>query len=111
MLDNLNGIDSVTKKWFLPMYKITSQSIHGSSFGVNLSFNDHISIDINDLDTKNANYYTGGIRTVITHTMILLHQTFKIYFDTFPDAGMNFKNLWKELFNEYVKVYKRLLKK
>lgn len=111
LLDNLNGIDIDTKKRFLAMYKLTSQSIHGSSFGVNLSFNDHISIDINDLDTKNANYYTGGIRTVITHTMILFHQTFKLYFDTFPDGGMNIKNLWKELFKEYIKVYKCLLEK
>jgi hypothetical protein len=111
LFDNLIGIDTVTKKRFLAMYKLTSQSIHGSSFGVNLSFNDHISIDINDLDTKNANHFNGGVRTVITHTMILFHPTFKLYFDAFPDAGMNLKNLWKELFKEYVKVYKRLLEK
>jgi hypothetical protein len=111
MLDNINGIDSVTKKWFLPMYKLTSQSIHGSSFGVNLSFNDHTSIEIDDLNSKDANYYAGGISTVITHTMLLLCQTFKIYFNTFPDVGMNIKNLWKEVFNVYVKVYKRLFEK
>lgn len=103
LLDHINGIDNKTKKRYRAMYKLTSQSIHGSSFGINLSFNDRISIDINDSNEKNANYYAGGISTVITHTMGLLLRTFIIYFDTFPDGGLGIKKLWKELSYEYVK--------
>lgn len=106
LLDNINGIPFKTKKIYKGMYKLTSQSIHGSSVGSNLSFNDYISFEINDLDSKNANYYARGISTVISHSMGLLMQTFIVYFHTFPDAGMNIKDLWKDLFNEYVTVYK-----
>jgi hypothetical protein len=103
LLDHINGIDNNAKKRYFIMYKFTSQAIHGSSFGINFSFNDHISMDINDSDEKNANYYAGGISTVITHTMELLNRTFIIYFETFPNGGLDIKKLWKELSIEYVK--------
>lgn len=102
-MEYINGIDNTAKKRYYALYKLTSQSIHGSSFGINLSFNDHISIDINDSNEKDANYYAGGISTVITHTMNLLFQTFIKYFDTFPAGGLDINKLWINIFNEYVK--------
>ncbi|MEH7491444.1 DUF5677 domain-containing protein [Neobacillus niacini] len=107
LLDNINGIDSKNKNFYRAFYKLISQSIHGSPVGINLSFNDHISFDINDLNTKDSNYYTGGISTVITNTMNLLFYTFTIYFNTIPDGGVNIKEFFKEQSKEYVKVYKR----
>lgn len=109
LLDQIKGIDNKAKKRYYAMYKLTSQSIHGSSVGINLSFNDHISIDINDSNEKSANYYAGGISTVITNTMSLLLQTFIIYFDTFPDEGFDIKALWKDLSNEYIKEVNKIL--
>ncbi|WP_160725320.1 hypothetical protein [Bacillus sp. USDA818B3_A] len=103
LLAHINGIDKNAKIKYLAMYKLTSQSIHGSSVGINLSFNDHISFDINELNNKNSNYYSGGISTVITHTMSLIFPTFLKYFNTFPNAEIDIKNLWKELFSVYVK--------
>jgi hypothetical protein len=96
------------KEWYKGFYKLVSQSIHGSSVGINLSFNDYISIEINDLNEKDANYYAGGISTAISNTMGLLNHTLITYFDTFPDAGLNLKKLWIALFNEYVRLYKSL---
>ena len=110
LLDQINGMDSRIKKIYVTLYKLTSQSIHGSSVGVNLSFNDYISMDINDLHTKNADYYTGGVSTVITNTMNLLFNTFKVFLNTFPDEEMNINKLWEEHFEEYVTIYYRLFK-
>jgi hypothetical protein len=107
LLDHINGIDTDVKKWYIALYKITSQSIHGSSVGVNLSFNDYISFDMNESHPKNADYYAGGVSTVITNTMSLLFDTFKVFFNTFLDEEMNLNQLWKDLFKEYVKVYYR----
>jgi hypothetical protein len=110
LLYHINGIDSEMKIRYRAMYKLTSQFIHGSSVGVNMSFNDYISMDINDYNQKNANYYAGGISTVITHTMGLFLRTFILYFNVFPDGGLGIKKLWKELSDEYVKiVYKSLI--
>jgi hypothetical protein len=107
LLNHIVGIRDETKQWYLGLHKIISQSIHGSSVGVNLSFNDEISYDINDINIKNADYYSGGIITITTNSMNLLFQTFIVYFNTFPDAGLNIKQIWADTFNEYVKVYKR----
>lgn len=108
LLNNIQGIELPTKKRFLELYKWTSQSIHGSSVGINLSFNDFISYDINDLHTKNADYFAGGISTVISTTMLLFIRTFKIYFNVFPDGGLNIKNPLEKLSAEYVKMYKAI---
>lgn len=108
LLEIIKGIPTETKERYRGMYKLTSQTIHGTSFGTNLAFNDYISVDINDIHMKNATYYTGGISTVITHSMVLLIQTFIIYFNAFPDGGLNIKGLWNDLCQEYVKVYMRV---
>ncbi|MHC0037953.1 DUF5677 domain-containing protein [Pseudoneobacillus sp. C159] len=107
LMNHIVGIQEGTKQWYLGLYKIISQSIHGSSIGVNLSFNDEISYDIDDMKIKNSSYYAGGISTVITNSMNLLFQTFKVYFNTFPDAGLNMDQIWTETINEYVKAYNR----
>ncbi|MEW9052071.1 MAG: DUF5677 domain-containing protein [Neobacillus sp.] len=103
LLEHINHFDDKAKKRYGAMYKFTSQSIHGSAVGINLSFNDHISFDIHDSIEKDANYYAGGISTVITHTMALFHQTFLAYFEKFPDGGLEINKILKELSNEYVK--------
>jgi hypothetical protein len=107
LLNHIVGIQEETKQWYLFLYKIVSQPIHGSSFGVNLSFNDEISYDFDDIKIKNSSYYAGGISTVMTNSMNLMFQTFKEYFNTFPDAGLNMNQIWTETFNEFSKVYKR----
>lgn len=106
LLDNINGIDSKSKTLFIGMYRLISQSIHGSPVGINLTFNNHIFNDINDSNGKDADYFSGGVDTVITHTLLLFFRTILIYFNTFPDGGMNTSKYLKDLFEEYVKVYK-----
>ncbi|CEG28734.1 DUF5677 domain-containing protein [Bacillus sp. B-jedd] len=104
LLYQVRSIDINLKNYYRVKYKLTSQIIHGSVFGINLSFNDHISFNINDLNEKNADYYTGGVSTVITHTMPLFYLTFLTYFNTFPDGGVEMKELLQGLIDEYAKV-------
>lgn len=104
LMKNIHGIDTKFEKIYLVIYKLISQSIHGSSVGINMSFNDYMSEEINDLHTKHGDYYTGGISTVISLTMNLLFQTYTMYLNIFPDGGLNIKNLWNPLKKEYVKV-------
>ncbi len=105
LLENLQGVDTKNINPSLDFYKLTSQSIHGSALGINMSFNDYMSDEINDLHTKHADYYSGGVSTVISHTMNLLMVTYLMYFSRFPDGGLNIENLWSSLIKEYVKVF------
>jgi hypothetical protein len=105
LLKNIHGIDTELAKLFLSHYKLISQLIHGSSFGNSMSFNGDMSEEINDLKAKHADYYTGGISTVISNTMLLLFQTYKVYFSIFPDGGLGIKKIWIALQKEYVKVF------
>lgn len=106
LLKNIHGIDTKFIKLSQGLYKLICQSIHGSSLGIIMSFNDDMSEEINDLQAKHADYYRGGISTVISNTMNLLFQTYIVYFNTFSDGGLNIKSLWKPLQNEYIKVFK-----
>ena len=106
LLKNLHGVDTNFIIISQAFYKLISQSIHGSPFGMHMSFNDYMSDEINDLHTKYADYYSGGISTVISNTMYLMLQTYLIYFSAFPDDGLNIKNLWSSMIKEYTKVFK-----
>lgn len=106
LLKNLQGVDTTFKNTFLYSHKLTSQSIHGSAFGISMSFNDYMSDEINDLHTKHADYYSGGVSTVISHTMNWLMVTYLMYFNRFPDGGLSIENLWNSLIKEHVKVFK-----
>ena len=59
LLENLQGVDTKNINPSLDFYKLTSQSIHGSALGINMSFNDYMSDEINDLQTKHDNIYRG----------------------------------------------------
>ena len=105
LLENLQGVDAITKISLLDFYKLTSQSIHGSPVGISIAFNEYMSDEINDLHIKHADYYSGGVSTVISHTMNWLMATYSMYFSIFPDGGLNIDNLWSSLIKEYVKVF------
>lgn len=107
IFENINAFDIGSRRIFHVLYKWTCQLIHGSSIGINMSFNDYISEGINDL--KDADYYYGGICTVITNTMNLLFQTYTMYFNIFPVGDLNVRDHWKGLRNEYVKIVKNFL--
>lgn len=106
LLKNIHGIDTKYKVHCLAIYKLVCQLIHGSSLGINMSFNDDMSEEINDLNTQSADKYIGGISTAISYTMYLLSQTYIIFFNVFPNGGLNVKNLWVSLINEYIKAFK-----
>lgn len=105
LFKNIRGIDPKFAGMSLHLYKWICQLIHGSSLGSSLSFNDEISFEINDSHEKNADYYIGGISTVISNTMCFLFLTYRMYLNTFPSGSLNIESLWKPLEKEYVKVF------
>jgi len=106
LMENTYEIDAKFKEKSLVLYKLISQSIHGSAVGINMSFNDYMSEEINDLHEKHVDYYKGGISTAISNTMYILLQTYTIYFNVFSYGGLNIKDLWKQSGKEYVKIFK-----
>ncbi|MBN1550262.1 hypothetical protein JW979_02285 [bacterium] len=105
LLKNINGIDTKLEELCLRSYTLTCQSIHGSPFGTSMSFNDFMSDDINDLHTKHADYYSGGVSTAVSQTILLSVKTYSMYFSKFPDGGLNVSNLLDSLAKEYAKEY------
>ena len=106
--EHLDGIDPKFLKLARGHYRLLSQMIHGSAFGVRIAFNTDMSECINDLKIKNADYCAGGISTAISLTMILFHQTCRAYTNTFQHDGLDASAFWNALWREYTKIFKHL---
>ena len=108
ILEHLDGIDPGFLKFARVNYKLSSQMMHGSAFGVRIAYNTDMSECINDLRIKNADYCARGISTAISHTMILFHRTCRAYMNTFPHDGLEPSVFWSALLREYTKIFKHL---